>query len=354
MFQDVKPGDLPHSVRRDLRALYEFYLDEERRARLAQLSRPRRILSATWWLLRSLLHKLTPQRRLFLAIAFGMALSGRIGFQIEKVEVSTDLTRWAFLIVLFILMLELKDKLLAKDEIAVARQVQLALLPAQDPSHPLYALWSHTRPANDVGGDLVDYIEGPSPGTLGVALGDVAGKGLGAALLMAKLQASLRATAPGCLSLAEMGARLNQILCRNGLDNRFATLFYAELPAGGIGPVRCLNAGHNPPLLVRSGAVETIDPQAVPLGMFPDSRYAEGRVELSPGDLLVIYSDGLVEACDSTGTEFGLERLRRLVPSLRGLPVGEAGRSLLLTIDQFLGRERPHDDLSIILVRREG
>jgi phosphoserine phosphatase RsbU/P len=353
MFQDVRAREIPSTVRQDLRTLYDFYLDEDRRAALARIHPMRRAFAVPYWILRSLLLKLTPLRRLFLAIAFVFAFLGGMRWHVGDFDLSFDATPWAFLIVLFILMLELKDKLLAHDEIAVARQVQLALLPSADPQPTGFALWSHTRPANDVGGDLIDYIDDPARGTLGVALGDVAGKGLGAALLMAKLQASLRATASDSPSLAALAVRLNGILCRDGLDNRFATLFYVVIPSGGPGaPLRCLNAGHNPPLLARRGGVEQVPPDGRPLGMFPDSTYAEQSLTLEPDDLLIIYSDGLVEARDSSDTEFGLDRLLRLAPLLRNYSPSEAGRHLLAEIDRFLGPNRPHDDLSIILLKR--
>ncbi|HKQ97526.1 MAG TPA: PP2C family protein-serine/threonine phosphatase, partial [Candidatus Polarisedimenticolia bacterium] len=240
----------------------------------------------------------------------------------------------------------------ARDEIAVARQVQLALLPAGDPETPGFSFWSHTRPANDVGGDLIDYLDAPTAGMLGVALGDVAGKGLGAALLMAKLQASLRAIAPGAAGLDDLAARLNQVLCRDGLDNRFATLVYAELPVAG-GPLRLLNAGHNPPIVVRAGGtVTSIAPDGLPLGMFPESTWTVTRLDLDPGDLLVVYSDGLVEARNADDEEFGFERLTRLAPRLREAAPPDAGRLLLEEVDRFLGNIRPQDDLSVVLVRR--
>src|SRR2546425_3758516 len=110
-------------------------------------------------------------------------------------------------------MLELKDKLLARDEIEIARQVQLALLPSRHPQPDGWSLWSFMRPANDVGADLVDYIELPE-GRLGVVLGDVAGEGLGAALLTAKLQATLRALVPPCPALSGLGPQMNDILHR--------------------------------------------------------------------------------------------------------------------------------------------
>jgi sigma-B regulation protein RsbU (phosphoserine phosphatase) len=355
MFDEVRAGELPGTVRRDLRALYHFYLDEERRADLARMGRVRRAFWIPLWFLKSLLLKLTPQRRLLLVIALALALLARSDLKIGSLSVSFDASPWGFLILLFVLALELKDKLLARDEIAIARQVQLALLPSRDPVIEGYALWSHTRPANDVGGDLVDYLEAPAHGRLGVALGDVAGKGLGAALLMAKLQATLRAVAPGATGLDELGARLNAVLCRDGLDNRFATLVYAELPDRGGGSIALLNAGHNPPLVVRAGgAVIPLGPDGVPLGMFPESTYTVTRLELEPGDLLILYSDGLVEARNAADEEFGFERLTRLAPALREREPADAGRTLLDEVDRFLGEVRPQDDLSIVLIRRLG
>jgi len=352
VFGDFRPHELPRSIKSEVRSIYRFYLDEERRAEIEKMRPPKRVLKLPLWILRSLLLKLTPQRRTLLIIAIIIAFIGTLRFSFQEIKLSFDGSPWAFLMVLFVLALELKDKLLAKDEIAVARQVQLAILPSSDPQWPGYGIWSHTRPANDVGGDLVDYIEEPSPRVLGIALGDVAGKGLGAALLMAKLQASLRAIAPGASDLAALGDRLNGILCRDGLDNRFATLFYLEAPAGG-GPIRFLNAGHNPPLIARGDGVVLVEQASRPLGMFSDSGYTEGRLDLAPGDLLVIYSDGLVEARDAADREFGLERLKDLVSTLRDRPPAEAGRVILEEVDRFLGEDKPQDDLSIILVRRQ-
>jgi len=209
---------------------------------------------------------------------------------------------------------------------------------------------SGTTPAPPTtwGGDLVDYLDLGS-GKIGVALGDVAGKGLGAALLMAKVQATLRSLAPECRTLSDLGGRLNAILCRDGLENRFATLFYLEIVPGSP-RMRYLNAGHNPPFLLRARALETLEPSGRPLGMLPGVTYVEGSLDLEPGDLLVVYSDGLVEARNAAEEDFGVERLRRLLPELRGLTVEAAGGRLLAEVDRFVGEERLHDDLSLVTV----
>ncbi|MFQ5877847.1 MAG: PP2C family protein-serine/threonine phosphatase [Acidobacteriota bacterium] len=353
LFKDVRPGDIPRAFSRDLKEIYRFYLDEEARARLAAMGRARRAIKILAWILKSLLLRLSPVRRLMLVAALLMFLLPSVTIGTGEVSLSLpDLNAWGFLLLLLVLMLELKDKLLARDEIVVARRVQRALLPRGHPAVRGWALWSHTRPANVVGGDLVDYIA-LERNSVGVALGDVAGKGLGAALLMAKLQATLRALAPARESLVDLGRSLNDILHRDGLDNRYATLFYLRIDADE-GRVRYLNAGHNPPIVVGAHGLQELPASSRPLGMLPGQEYGEGRVELEPGDLLVAYSDGVVEARGPDREEFGAERLRALLPRLRGLSVGKAGALLLEEIDRYLAGERPGDDLSLILALRGG
>ncbi len=350
LFQDVRARDLPCTFGRDLKDLHRFYLDEGRQARLKTMGRIRRACWFIVFLLKSLLTKLTPVRRVIFAAALFMALVEGTNLRFSQVRMPLEFGSFPFFLVVFVLMLELKDKLLARDEIEIARQVQLALLPRDHPRPEGWSLWNYTRPANDVGGDLVDYLDMGS-GKVGVALGDVAGKGLGAALLMAKLQATLRALAPECASLAELGDRLNTILFRDGLENRFATLFYLEISPGSS-RIRYLNAGHNPPFVLRAGGIETLEPSSRPLGMFPGGTYLEGHADLEPGDLLVVYSDGMTDAQNAAGEDFGSGRLTRLVQELRGLEAEAAGARLLDAIERFLGAERPGDDLSLVTVFR--
>jgi phosphoserine phosphatase RsbU/P len=351
LMEDMRRSDFSRTLKRDLRNLYLFYLDEERRQRLASMGRIRRVVTMLLWLMKSLILRLSPARRLLLVASLVLSVLGKTRLQIGTAVFDRNLGIPAYLLLLLVLMLELRDKLLARDEIEVARQVQLALLPREAPVLAGWTVWSHTRPANDVGGDLIDFVD-TGGDRLGIALGDVAGKGMGAALLMAKLQATLRAVVSGVATLGELGARLNLILHRDGLDNRYATLFYVEA-APDSGRLRYLNAGHNPPFLVRAGNVTRLEPTSIPLGMLPDSSYAEGRLDLEPGDLLVIYSDGLTEARRTDEEEFGEDRLRALLPGLARLSVPDAGRAILKAVDDFIVGERPHDDLSLVLIRRQ-
>ena len=264
VLEDLRSTDVVGHFRSELRDLYSFYLTEERREQLAAMGWLHRTVTFLAWLFKSLMMKLSPARRLALLAGMILLISGRFDWGVRDHRLSIDFRLLGAALMLAVLMLELKDKLLARDEIEVARQVQLALLPSRHPRLEGWSVWSFTRPANDVGGDLVDYLE-LDEGRLGIALGDVAGKGLGAALLMAKLQATLRAAAPDAPSLAALGERLNAILLRDGLANRYATLFYFEI-APGSGHVRSLNAGHNPPLALRVSGIESLRAASPPLG----------------------------------------------------------------------------------------
>ena len=215
---------------------------------------------------------------------------------------------------------------MAKDEIQIARQVQIALLPRGNPTIPGWSAWCYSRPANDVGGDLVDYLE-LDGFRHGVMLGDVAGKGLGAALLSAKLQATLRALVPDAASLDELAASVNTIFHRDGLDNRYATLFYAELEYHS-GMLRYVNAGHNPAFVIRGEAIDTLGASSLPLGMMPGTSYEEGSLELQPGEVLLAYSDGLTEAIGSRRRGF-----RRETPAGDAADVERPGAT---------GDRRPH------------
>jgi len=352
VLQDLRQTQLRRDYLQGLRDLYQFYLDDERRARLEGMGRLRRALTMLGWLLRDLLLKLSPARRLLILAALVLTVyAPRIGYDASGVQMNIDLRPLGSVLLLVVLMLELRDKLLAKDEIAVARQVQLALLPRSWPVVPGWQLWSCSRPANDVGGDLVDYIE-LDEFRHAVVLADVAGKGLGAALLTAKLQATLRALVSSTASLDELGTRVNDIFQRDGLDNRYATLFFAELEHHS-GHLRYLNAGHNPPFVLRQGGgVERLPASSYPLGMLAAARYTEGQEVLAPGDLLVAYSDGLTEACDEAGEEFGVERLERLLPALRSCDPEEMGARILQAVDEFLGSARAGDDLSLAIIAR--
>ena len=246
-------------------------------------------------------------------------------------------------------MLELKDKLLARHELQAGRAVQQALMPGAAPVVPGWDIWLYTRPANDVGGDLVDALASGAHTRL--VLADVAGKALPAALLMAKVQATLRALVTEVPSLAGLAERTNTILCRDGLPNRFATMVYLDVEAG-VSRVTLVNAGHQPPLVVSGGRFHELPTGGMALGMMPGSTYQEQDIELQTGEALVVYSDGVTEAMNDTGEFFGDDRLRALLSDPRSVSAEQYGRRLLAAVDTFMADTRPYDDLSLIVAKR--
>ena len=342
VLEDLNQMDFRRTMHEDLQEIYQFYLDAETRHRLDEMDQVSRWLHLTGWLLKNSLLKLTPVRRLLL-------LGGMVLFLWGLADSVPGLIM-GFLLVVFTLILELKDKLLAQDELMTGRAVQFALMPKQDPTLPGWQTWLFTRPANEVGGDLVDYLE-IDENRLGLALGDVAGKGLGAAMFMAKLQSTLRAIAPNFDTLSDLGEAVNQIIIRDGLPGRFISLVYLEL-APEDGQVRVLNAGHLPPLVVHTDSVEEMPKGAPALGLMSTANFTEQHVDLAPGDLMVVFSDGLTEARNEIQMFFGEERLQALLPSLRGLSAEAAGTRLLDAVERFAGEARPNDDLSMIVLKR--
>ena len=347
---DVRPG-WRAMLRTTMAEIQEFYLTPEHRRRLAGMGAFRRWMWLAWWLLTSLFLKLTPLRRfIFLVALLLLAASPRVVTAGRNTSVSVDGELIGAFLLVVLLVLELKDKLLARHELEAGRSVQRALMPERCPTLAGWDVWLYTRPANDVGGDLVDCLE-VAPGRVQFTLADVAGKALPAALLMAKVQSTLRALATGTPSLSDLAAKTNDILCRDGLPNRFATLVYLDL-RGGDGSVRLVNAGHMPPVLVSGGRYHDLQRGDMALGMVPGATYREQHQDVQPGEMLIVYSDGLTEALNEAGEFYGEDRLRALFPQLPGLGAHQAGTRILESVDAFIGTTRPYDDLSLIVLKR--
>lgn len=351
VLDDLREGGVPRKVKRDLKDLELFYFAEEDRRRLSEMGLISRWFWRTVWLSKRVLLSLSAARRLLLILAVVLFFVGPCSYQEGNVQFRTDFDFLSVAILLFIIMLELKDKLHARSELEAGHKVQSALLPERPPEFPGWDIWLFTRPANDVGGDLVDYVE-LSKGRLGLALGDVAGKGLPAALFMSKLQSTLRALVTRATSLSQLGAWLNDVFCRDGLPQRFASLVYLELRPDDD-KVQLLNAGHLPPLLVRSKSHEVLPHGAPALGLIPKVTFQRQNVVARPGDALIVYSDGVIEARNEAGTFFGEERLLALLPLFRKKSSQDAGDALVRAVDDFVGEAPRNDDLSVIVLKRK-
>jgi hypothetical protein len=351
LIDDFRRGDLRPTVSRDWRDIKDFFLTEERKKHLTEMGWFKKWFFMTLWLFKSLFLKLTPVRRVILVIGLILLLSsGSVGFGADNFRINTNTSIIGTILILFILMLELKDKLLARYELEAGRAVQTALLPQQKPAINGWDVCLVSRPANEVGGDLVDYIQ-LKKDKFGIALADVAGKGLGAALLMAKLQATLRALAQDYKSLAQLAKKINQIFYKDTLPNCFASLVYLEL-LSNTGNIRFLNAGHIPPMVLRGSKIEETPKGTPALGLAADTDYKEELLQLQQGEFLIIYSDGLSEARNEQGQFFGETRLTALISELNEMLADEVCQHVISKIDQFTGNAPQNDDLSLIVIKR--
>ncbi len=233
----------------------------------------------------------------------------------------------------------------------VASEIQQRFLPSKVPQVTGYELQGISFPCYEIGGDYYDFIE-REDGRMIVALGDVSGKGTAAALLMSSLHAAVHAQADANDSIVKTIAAVNRYLVESIPPNRFVTLFYAELDPKN-GSLAFLNAGHNPPLIVHAGGtMEQLASGGLPLGILADADFREGRTKLYPGDVLVIYSDGVSEAVNPNGEEFGATRLYEVVA--RNLDTSASGirDRIESALTKFCQGTPAADDITLVIVKR--
>jgi sigma-B regulation protein RsbU (phosphoserine phosphatase) len=236
--------------------------------------------------------------------------------------------------------------------VEIARNVQTRLFPQELPETAGLDYAGVCRPAREIGGDSYDFIA-LGDGRFGLAVGDISGKGVAAALLMANLQALLRSHAPlPGRELKDLVGDINRLLVASIPDNRFATFFYGVFDA----PRRSLtyvNAGHNPPMLLRPGACTAtrLDPTGVMLGVFADAPFAQATIAVEPGDLIVAYSDGVCDALNQAGEDYGDSRLESFVRTHAALPASGLMDRILEDVTTFSQGVPPFDDMTLVVAR---
>jgi predicted permease len=242
-------------------------------------------------------------------------------------------------------------------DIALASDVQRRLLPEAPPRAEFVDFAALSVPARHVGGDYYDFIE-LGDQQIGIALADVSGKGVAAALIMSVVQASLRIiSSGGDVPLPRLVARMNQVVYRSTPASKYATFFYAQLDPQRR-QLRYVNAGHNPPYLFRAGRHSTADAVIEPLtvggtivGMFPEMAYEEATVELSAGDVLLVFSDGVPEAHNPEHEEFGEERLQQLLRQSAHFPADEISARISAAMKNWIHDAEQYDDLTFIVMK---
>ena len=248
-------------------------------------------------------------------------------------------------------LVEQSEKLM-ESEFNQASEIQRSLLPAEIPACPGYELAGSNIPCRTVGGDYYDFLP-YSDGHLGLVVGDVSGKGLPAALMMSSLQARVHMMVETSPEPATAVEALNRNIAPRCPMGKFITLFYGLLEPS-TGQMLYANAGHNYPLLIRSdGGVEQLRGNGMVLGILATSQYQAYQVDLQPGDVLVLFSDGVTEARDSTGEEFGDERLAHFLLTHKDRPAAEMIDSLVARVRDWSGQMGFADDFTILLVKRK-
>ncbi|MGA2588496.1 MAG: SpoIIE family protein phosphatase [Bryobacteraceae bacterium] len=235
-------------------------------------------------------------------------------------------------------------------EIEIAREVQERLFPQCYPSISGLDCAGHCRPAQGVGGDYYDFIALPE-GRLGVAVGDVSGKGISAALLMASLRASLRGqTLGGPADLAALMRNVNSLLYESSAANRYATFFYAQYDPRNR-TLDFVNAGHNPPVVLRGGEILRLEADGPVVGLLPLAQYGQSSMVLAPGDILLAYTDGISEAMTRDDDEWGEDRMIAAACNCRDLPAAEMIAQLISAADAFTAGAPQHDDMTLVLMK---
>ncbi|MBP6671935.1 MAG: serine/threonine-protein phosphatase [Bacteroidetes bacterium] len=329
--------------RKETGELTDYYLTPDQREQLKAMKPHYRVIHKSGWVLKAMFDKLSPERRL-LFIAGVLLLLFSLTDDQGNLNV---LFGGSFLVVL--IMLELKDKLAAHDELAAGRKIQESLMPKRSPAVNGWKLWLYTRSANEVCGDLIDHMT-LSDGRFNIIMADVAGKGLHAALITAKLQATVRALAGEIGTLPELIGRINTIVHRDSPSHIFSSLFYTECSEES-GTIRFVNAGHFPAIIIRGTTVEETAKGDAALGLARTMQFSEQTAILNSGDRFILYSDGLTEATNDSGEFFGKERFTSVLISVNGSPE-EIGTAVLQRVDAFIGNSTPSDDLSLIIIQK--
>ena len=353
-------NELWKSFLTDARSSYRLYSKDVDAERSVGVSKGKHFIGLVGQFFWAILEKLTPARRVLLLVAIVLILfpGGEATWHGEAGNVSYSLNTHFYggLLMFLLLILEVGDRVVMKRDLQIAKEIQTWLLPAAPPSIPGLEIAFATRPANTVAGDYYDVF--PRGGAASTepkwvfAMADVAGKSIPAALLMATIQASLKTLAATPSTLPDLVSRMNQYACSNSQEGRrFTTAFLAEYDPESR-TLTYVNAGHNPPILRRqSGSLERLEAGGIPLGILEKAPYTAGSTVLQSGDWLVVFTDGVVEAEDTKGSEYGEQRLLFVLHTGAHLTPGMLLQNITADLDRFVAGAPQHDDVTCLLVK---
>jgi phosphoserine phosphatase RsbU/P len=362
--RDVTREGLREMFQQDLRDTFRFFTHEVDFDVLRPLPWHARYPKMFWQVFTALAYRMTPPRRIVFAVgalSFLIGLIQSLSVTVETQDSGTWIMHgqsvsgwWLISLVIFVLLLllELRDKLDLKGDLIIAREIQFGLVPSKPFHQGGMHIHCHMRPANTVGGDYYDIIELEGSSRVAVVVGDVAGKGMPAALLMALLQGSLRTLITAGFRGSELVSKLNRYLCANIPSNSLITLFYGELNLSS-GELAFINAGHNAPFLIQAdGGVQRLDSTALVLGIVEDSRFETAVAQLDEGDRLVLFTDGVSEAFNEKDEEYSEERLGHFLSAHKDLSQEQLVEFLIADVLKFCSSVRPSDDMTLMSIER--
>jgi sigma-B regulation protein RsbU (phosphoserine phosphatase) len=359
--EGMQLNDIWRQFQSDAQSSYRLYSKDVDATRPQGESKGRhffRVVGQFFW---AILDKLSPARRILLLVALALLIVpiSSFSWHYRSTEVSTnapDLHFLAALLLFALLIMEVGDRVVMKRDLQIAKEIQAWLLPSEPPKVPGLQIAFATRPANTVAGDYYDVFarpvqEGEGPRYL-IAVADVAGKSIPAAMLMATFQASLKTLSDTPGPLTELVARINRYACGNSQNGRrFTTAFVAEYEPA-TRRLTYVNAGHNTPILLRrSGAIERLDVGGVPVGVLEAAPYASGEVTLEVGDWLAAFTDGVVEAENAAQQQYGEDRLVTMLHWGAQLEPALVLQHIFFDIDRFVQNAPQHDDITCMLLR---
>lgn len=347
---DLSMKEVQKLIKRDVPEVYDFYV-----RRMKMPAGGRNTIEKNFLFLRNLfiefLLKMSPARRLFYSLGLLFFIAGWFA----------GLWNWAvlgFFMVNLLIAFELADKLTAKDELAVAREIQTALMPKRAPEMSMFDIACYSEPAREVGGDYYDFI---CPETqkdkMYIVIGDISGKGMGAALYMVQVQAILKYLSNTCFSPRAILSALNKSLQNILKSDSFFTVSMAAVEKNKC-EILLARAGHTPLIHYRAGLskAENITPVGLGVGLRDGGIFDKVLEELviptGPGDVLVFYTDGLTEAMDSRKNFFGEESLKRIIEKYAHLSASAIQENIIRELESFRDSALPGDDMTIVIMKR--
>ncbi len=356
----MRLNELWKQFQADARSSYQLYSKEVDSTWTPGVGRGKHFFNVAGQFFWAILLKLTPARRVLLLIAlvflFTNVQSSWQGSNGEVRALWFGGSFWGGVLLLALLTLEVADRVVMKRDLQIAKEIQTWLLPANPPQVPGLEIAFATRAANTVAGDYYDVFSRPSSsspgGTFLIAIADVAGKSVPAAMLMATFQASLKTLANTAGSLTDLVGRMNTYACTNSQNGRrFTTTFLAEYDPASRS-LTYVNAGHNAPILRRqTGAIERLQAGGIPLGIEQNVPYESGTVTLQSGDWLVIFTDGVIEAENVRAEEYGEVRLLTMLHANVAVAPQMLLNTIMLDLDRFVGNAPQHDDVTLMLLK---